>query len=86
MSTEIEQIRAQVTQVLERAGADPAYLERLQADPEATLIDAGVPADATADLIAELGDDDVAGYMRCDIYTCFFSISACGCWCIDPTN
>ena len=86
MSNELDQIRAQVTQVLERAGADPEYLERLQTEPEATLIEAGVPADATADLIAELGDDDVAGYMRCDRYTCFFSISACGCWCIDPTN
>jgi hypothetical protein len=86
MSTEIDLIRAQVQQVLERASADPDYLERLQTEPETTLVEAGVPAEATADLIAELGEDDVAGYIRCDRYTCFFSISACGCWCIPATN
>jgi hypothetical protein len=86
MNAEIDHIRTQVQHVLEHATADPDYLERLQTQPEATLVEAGIPADATAELIAEFGEDDVAGYLRCDRYTCWFSVSACGCWCIPATN
>lgn len=87
--TQVEQIRAQVQQVLDRAQADSGYYEQLKSNPEATLIAAGVPAEATPDLIAELaGEDEVSGYMRCDRYTCFFDItlSTCGCWTIGGTS
>jgi hypothetical protein len=87
--TQVEQIRAQVQQVLDHARADSAYFAQLRDTPEATLVAAGVPAEATPDLIAELaGGDEVSGYMRCDRYTCFFdlTISGCGYWSIDATN
>ena len=87
--TQVEQIRAQVQQVLDRAQADSSYYEQLKNNPEATLIAAGVPAEATPDLIAELAsEDEVSGYMRCDRYTCFFDItlSTCGCWTIGGTS
>ena len=87
--TQVEQIRGQVQQVLDRARSDSAYFDQLKRDPEATLVAAGVPSEATPDLIAELsGDDEVSGYMRCDRYTCFFDItlSTCGDWTIGGTS
>src|SRR5207237_9831051 len=87
--TQLDDIRAQVQEVLDRAQADSAYFEQLKNDPQATLVAAGVPAEATPDLIAELaGEDEVSGYMRCDRYTCIFDItmSTCGCWTIGGTS
>jgi hypothetical protein len=72
LSTQIEQIRDQVKQVLARANADSAYFAQLQSDPAGTLVAAGVPAEATPDLLGAEpeADHEVFGYV-CTITQCF---------------
>lgn len=55
---EIGRVRERVQELVEHARADPAFRERLRADPEATLAAEGIPD-------VSVSVPEVAGYMVC---------------------
>jgi len=61
---EIRQTRAVVDQVVGRFHSDPEYAKRFRGDPVGALLAAGIPPNATLDILREEGADaaDVAGY------------------------
>ena len=82
--TSAEQVRARAFQVLERAKADPEYLQRLKDDPETALQAEGFSTSQAGQLIGELGLAEVQGYLgdyaaeMCQ-YTCDYSCSGGTC-------
>jgi hypothetical protein len=64
----LEQARATVREIGQRAASDPGLLERVQADPEAVLREAGLSGAEIAALGAGEAEDEVSGYrwVHCD--------------------
>jgi len=77
-----EQIRARAFQVLDRAKADPEYLQRLKDDPETALQAEGFSTSEAGQLIGELGLAEVQGYLSgaeiCQ-FTCDYSCNGGTC-------
>jgi hypothetical protein len=79
MSADLEEVRVRVRPVLERAKADEAYAERLRADPEGQLRDAGIPSEWITNVAGEITHDGPATEeaMRpaiwCTVWSCIFT-------------
>lgn len=61
---EVDQVRSQAQQIVERAKADTAFKQQLKGNPEGALEAAGFPNNHIGEFARELGGDqaDVAGY------------------------
>lgn len=75
-----EKMRARAFQLLEHAKSDPAYLQRLQDDPEAVLETEGFSSSEAGQLIGELGLAEVAGYLAAPTQDCQFTCNTGTCW------
>jgi hypothetical protein len=72
------QVRVIAKGIAQRAIADPAFADRLRADPRATVLEAGLPEQVVDDFIThDLGlEAEVSGYhplacsQTCIIWTC----------------
>lgn len=67
--SEVEQVRTQAQQIVQRASADVAFKQQLKDDPEAALETAGFPEKYIGEFTRELtgGEGEVSGYCS---YTC----------------
>ena len=72
---QLQHIREKAQAISTRVKQDPAFAERMKANPRQTMLEEGIPSDAIGDLLNEnmRGDDDVAGYQLCLDYTCIIS-------------
>lgn len=75
-----EAARARARAVADRLTAEPAFRARVEANPVATLIEAGLPEEGIEDVLRELAAGvDVGGYyaaeckMTCGL-TCVFTV------------
>jgi hypothetical protein len=64
MSESTEQIRAKAATLITRIQNDAAFRALVEQNPEATLVAAGLPANAVADVLAEVqaGLGEVSAY------------------------
>jgi hypothetical protein len=63
MSESIEQIREKAKEVFARMNADPSFKAQVEQNPEATLVAAGLSAEAVPDFLSETQLVDVSGYI-----------------------
>ncbi|HEX2914991.1 MAG TPA: hypothetical protein VH186_29630 [Chloroflexia bacterium] len=77
-------IRGTIQAVIDQAKADPAYMERVMADPRAAFAAAGLDMSIAEQISDEMNDNDVHGYLRCDYTTCW--ITWCNYWTTFSTN
>ncbi|HEY7035494.1 MAG TPA: hypothetical protein VH482_29405 [Thermomicrobiales bacterium] len=77
-STDLEQYRAKAEELVQRAERDPAFAAQAKADPLGTLTAAGIPEDASRQMLAG-GLSEVSGYRMseggCADTTCW--VTAC---------
>ncbi|HSK26437.1 MAG TPA: hypothetical protein VK894_05950 [Jiangellales bacterium] len=78
----VEEVRAQIDQILDRARGDEEFGSRLNSDPEATLREAGLHGKAIGEVSKEIrafstgkAKGDVTVARPCDYTTCWIS------WC-----
>jgi hypothetical protein len=72
MSESIERVREQAATITSRLNRDAAFKAQVVNNPEATLVAAGLPAEAVPDFLREsphLSSNDVSGYLEC-FFTC----------------
>ena len=68
----IDEIRGKLQQVLDQAKGDDNFLNEFKANPQGTLENGGLDADAARYLVDQelnFSGDDVSGYMKCSM-TC----------------
>lgn len=75
----VEEVRAQVDAILDRARNDPQFGARLDDNPQSTLREAGLDGRAIAEVAQEIGDikrqNKPDTQRPCDYTTCWIS------WC-----
>jgi hypothetical protein len=71
-------VRAKIDALIARARADDAFAFELTNAPEATLQAEGFGGEVLEVMAGELGNDDVAGYVRCDRISCL--LTSCTFW------
>jgi len=79
---DVEAVRSTARSIVDRAKADPDFLQQLKDDPEGVLLEAGLHERALADFMAEQGlEPQVQGYRGfdddhgCNDFTCWIT------WC-----
>jgi len=67
-----DDIRERVRQISERARTDEDYMRQVMADPDGTLLAAGVPQGTVDEVLAEWdrGSSEVTGYLMGCGWTC----------------
>jgi hypothetical protein len=81
-ATNLEQYRAKAEELVQRAERDPAFAQQAKADPLAALTAAGIPEDASRQIL-EGGLTEVSGYAeggRCADLTCWISVCPGTCY------
>jgi len=88
MSTEIdvEAVRSTARGIVDRAKAEPEFLQQLKDDPERVLVESGLHQRAIADFMSEQGlEPEVRGYWGdhddhgCNDFTCWLTRCASSC-------
>ena len=87
MRTEIdvEAVRSTARSIVDRAKADPDFLQQLKDDPERVLVEAGLHERALADFMSEQGlEPEVRGYRGdheggCNDLTCWITLCPASC-------
>lgn len=72
----VDDVRAHAQTIVERAKADSEFANRLKADPEGTLKEAGLEEQAIPDFARELSDVEAHAGGICTIISCL--ITRCG--------
>lgn len=69
--------RAIARELIERARDDPSFARRLRADPEGTLVHAGLPAEGADDILRETPRDPGTAERPC-AFTCSWTCIVTG--------
>lgn len=78
-SSNLEEARARIGPVLERARRDPEYAQQLRQNPERVLREAGIPDDWIANVAGEVSHqgpataESVRAEMWCTVWSCIFT-------------
>jgi hypothetical protein len=82
MSTlDMQAVRRQAQEIVDRAKADPAFEQQLKDDPDTTLVGLGFPEREIPDFLQEQGlQPEVAGYIQCADFTCWSSNCPASCF------
>jgi hypothetical protein len=72
----LDDVRAHAQRIVDQAKADSEFANRLKADPEGTLRDAGLDEQAIPDFARELSDVEGHAITICTILSCL--LTKCG--------